>query len=158
MSVPVGRNCPNCNSDSWSSIDNPTEYNEVCDKCLKMITFSKITPKKEFECENCHSTECIELDTDLDYSLMCAKCKTTKVIFEKHNIIVNNRNMPKRSEEEIQQSAERIKQMFAVKCPKCGSTEFTTGKRGFSALTGFFGSNKTVNRCARCGNVWYPKM
>lgn len=43
-----------------------------------------------------------------------------------------------------------------IKCPKCGSTNITTGQRGYSLLTGFLGSNKTVNRCANCGYVWKP--
>ncbi len=44
-----------------------------------------------------------------------------------------------------------------LRCPKCGSTAITTGARGFSALTGFLGSGKTVNRCGRCGYSWRPK-
>lgn len=44
-----------------------------------------------------------------------------------------------------------------VKCPKCGSTSITSGQRGFSLTTGFFGSNKTMNRCANCGYKWSPK-
>ena len=43
------------------------------------------------------------------------------------------------------------------KCPKCGSTNIVTGQRGFSLLTGFLGSNKTVNRCSNCGHTWKPK-
>ena len=43
-----------------------------------------------------------------------------------------------------------------VKCPKCGSTQITTGQRGYSLITGFLGSNKTVNRCANCGYSWKP--
>lgn len=42
------------------------------------------------------------------------------------------------------------------KCPKCGSTAITTGQKGYSLLTGFLGSNKTVNRCANCGHTWKP--
>jgi len=42
------------------------------------------------------------------------------------------------------------------KCPRCGSTVITTGRRGYSLLTGFIGSNKTVNRCANCGYSWKP--
>lgn len=44
-----------------------------------------------------------------------------------------------------------------VRCPKCGSTAISTGQRGYSLLTGFLGSNKTVNRCAKCGYKWEPK-
>ncbi len=43
-----------------------------------------------------------------------------------------------------------------VHCPKCGSTQITTGQRGYSLFSGFFGSNKTVNRCANCGYSWKP--
>lgn len=43
-----------------------------------------------------------------------------------------------------------------VKCPKCGSTSITAGQRGYSLLTGFIGSGKTVNRCANCGHKWKP--
>lgn len=42
------------------------------------------------------------------------------------------------------------------RCPKCGSTAITAGQRGYSLLTGFLGSNKTVNRCANCGHTWKP--
>jgi ribosomal protein L37E len=41
-------------------------------------------------------------------------------------------------------------------CPECHSTDITTGQRGFNLVTGFIGSNKTVNRCARCGYSWKP--
>mgnify|MGYP001041193622 FL=1 len=40
--------------------------------------------------------------------------------------------------------------------PKCNSTNVTTGQRGYSFLTGFLGSNKTVNRCGNCGYKWEP--
>ena len=44
-----------------------------------------------------------------------------------------------------------------IKCPRCGSTQITTGQRGYSFLTGFLGSNKAVNRCAKCGHTWEPR-
>lgn len=44
-----------------------------------------------------------------------------------------------------------------VHCPRCGSTQVVTGQRGFSFLTGFLGSNKTVNRCAKCSYKWEPR-
>lgn len=43
-----------------------------------------------------------------------------------------------------------------VRCPKCGSTQITTGQRGYSLFSGFLGSNKIVNRCANCGYSWKP--
>lgn len=44
-----------------------------------------------------------------------------------------------------------------IRCPKCGSTNVTTGQRGFKLTTGFLGSGKTVNRCGNCGYSWKPK-
>lgn len=42
-------------------------------------------------------------------------------------------------------------------CPKCKSTNITTGARGYNLFSGFIGSNKTVNRCGKCGYSWQPK-
>lgn len=58
---------------------------------------------------------------------------------------------------------QRIKQILndnkddTLRCPRCGSASITTGQRGFSLITGFLGSNKTVNRCGKCGYTWQPK-
>ena len=49
------------------------------------------------------------------------------------------------------------KEANKIRCPRCGSTQITTGQRGFSFWTGFIGANKTVNRCAKCGHSWRPK-
>lgn len=45
----------------------------------------------------------------------------------------------------------------SLKCPKCGSSNVGTGARGYNIVTGFVGSNKTVNRCGKCGYMWRPK-
>ena len=44
----------------------------------------------------------------------------------------------------------------SIICPRCKSHQVTTGSRGYSLITGFIGSNKTVNRCGRCGYTWKP--
>lgn len=44
-----------------------------------------------------------------------------------------------------------------VCCPKCGSTEFHSGKRGWSIWTGLLGSSKVVMTCLKCGHKWTPK-
>lgn len=43
-----------------------------------------------------------------------------------------------------------------ARCPRCMSNQITTGSRGYSLLWGFLGSNKTVNRCGKCGYIWKP--
>lgn len=58
-----------------------------------------------------------------------------------------------------------------IKCPKCGSTQITAGKHGFSAgkavggalltggiglLAGMHGSKKIDITCLNCGNKFHP--
>ena len=59
----------------------------------------------------------------------------------------------------------------SIKCPKCGSTQLTTDKKGFSGgkavagavltggiglLAGTIGSNKVIITCLKCGNQFKP--
>lgn len=44
-----------------------------------------------------------------------------------------------------------------IHCPRCDSTNVVTGQRGYSMMWGFIGSNRTMNRCAKCGHKWEPK-
>ena len=44
-----------------------------------------------------------------------------------------------------------------IHCPRCDSTNITTGSRGYSMVWGFIGSGRTVNRCGKCGHTWTPR-
>ena len=57
-----------------------------------------------------------------------------------------NKLVKDRLAEEVEQSSKSE----TLCCPRCGSTAVSIGQRGFSILYGFWGSNKTVNRCGRC--------
>lgn len=58
---------------------------------------------------------------------------------------------------DFSKAVERVNRLQSRnRCPKCSSDRITTGSRGYSLLTGFIGSNKTVNRCANCGYTWKP--
>jgi len=39
-----------------------------------------------------------------------------------------------------------------LKCPRCGSTQVQTAKRGWKWTTGMIGSGNTVATCLQCGN------
>lgn len=58
----------------------------------------------------------------------------------------------------LNEKLSRIREKREAKalCPRCKSDQITSSKRGFSVVTGFIGSNKTVNRCAKCGHSWKP--
>lgn len=70
------------------------------------------------------------------------------------DFIPSNNIMPNHQNEKWEQIEQ--KQNAPIICPRCGSNQITTGQRGFSLLTGFIGSNKTVNRCGKCGYSWKP--
>lgn len=87
-----------------------------------------------FKCKQCGNETYLEAENEYEKVLICEKCAECYIIEQKK--IRQPQNIPK--------------------CPKCGSTAITAGQRGYSLLTGFLGSNKTVCRCANCGHTWKP--
>lgn len=83
---------------------------------------------------------------------------TGEKAFTKENEFYHDMESHKRVSEAMTKYAGTISSNNSnqVKCPKCGSTSITAGQRGYSLLTGFIGSGKTVNRCANCGHRWKP--
>ncbi|MDF5734903.1 MAG: hypothetical protein PUQ00_04180 [Nostoc sp. S13] len=66
-----------------------------------------------------------------------------------------------------------IQHEIPISCPKCGSTQITSNKKGFNVghalvgglvtggvglVAGLWGSNEIRLNCLRCGNRWKPKM
>lgn len=72
------------------------------------------------------------------------------------NEIRNTRSVPKTFDAK-QYIFEPKKEDNLVHCPRCDSTQIVTGQRGYSMMWGFLGSNKTMNRCAKCGHKWEPR-
>lgn len=99
--------------------------------------------------------------SDPDYLLAMNDLKKRDIITytSKFNELQEKWNAKLRANDE----ADRVKreteeeEKNTVRCPKCGSTQITTGQRGYSLFSGFLGSNKTVNRCAKCGYKWEPR-
>lgn len=58
--------------------------------------------------------------------------------------------------DKLNKQNQQIQMQNTPTCPKCGSTAITAGQRGYTLMSGFLGSNKTVNRCANCGHTWKP--
>lgn len=83
---------------------------------------------------------------------------TGKKAWTKENEAYHDMESHKRVSEAMDKYAGTISSSDSnkVKCPKCGLTSITAGQRGYSLLTGFIGSGKTVNRCANCGHRWKP--
>jgi DNA-directed RNA polymerase subunit RPC12/RpoP len=43
-----------------------------------------------------------------------------------------------------------------IQCPKCGSTQISANKRGWSLATGMIGSGKIILTCMKCGKQFRP--
>lgn len=71
-------------------------------------------------------------------------------IFEDTNCTQENKEMTRYIDVNINPNA-------PVMCPRCGSTQVVIGQRGYSVVSGFLGSQKTTNRCGKCGYTWQPK-
>lgn len=91
-----------------------------------------------------------------DYILAMDNLKSKDIIEFETKMENIRQQLNARKEQNIHQKQATEREANQVKCPKCGSTQITTGQRGYSFLTGFLGSNKTVNRCAACGYSWKP--
>ena len=151
--------CENCGANDWWSIDNINSYTIVCSKCHHSISNSKSDFIKYFKCEKCNSNSGILDDTDNEIAVICSVCNERNIVLKKYNIQINNRNKKPIltiTDDEIKQLKQKYDKNI-LRCPKCGSTAITTGQRGFSMLTGFWGSSKTVNRCGNCGHVFKPQ-
>jgi DNA-directed RNA polymerase subunit RPC12/RpoP len=44
----------------------------------------------------------------------------------------------------------------SIKCPKCGSTQLSANKKGWTMTTGMIGSSKILITCLKCGKQFKP--
>lgn len=106
--------------------------NLECGNCEKIYRFKK----QSFH--NIHDDSCLT-----STSITCPNC---------HNAANENTKIQTKGN----RKASIKREDDVLRCPRCKSTAVTTGTRGFSILTGFLGSGKTVNRCGKCGYTWKP--
>ena len=131
-----------------------------CQTCAYIYEGDSVPEK----CPVCHNNSFMEYDYAVLKDLKCSpELINAMQNLKKSDIIEYELKMSQfrnqlEQKESIEREIRRKQQDEASKpkCPKCGSTNITTGQRGFSLLTGFWGSNKTVNRCANCGHTWKP--
>ena len=85
--------------------------------------------------------------------------RTLKDLFDKEgceSTIFESRETVEKFTDQDLKSKNLFQKYQPIKCPCCGSSAVTTGSRGYSLVWGFIGSNKTVNRCGKCGHTWNP--
>lgn len=147
----TNQQCPKCKSKGLCVVNGFREYYEGCEICHYEFNFDKEELPPDYVCKSCNSANGEIVETESTINIKCKDCN-------KDHIMVN-----KRQKEVVGFKTPPVT-LFAnpmpeepVRCPKCSSTQISTGSRGFSMVTGFWGSGKTVNRCAKCGHKWTPR-
>lgn len=135
--------------------------------CINCCTWnSSLIDEKEMICTRCHSNNIIELpDTisTLDISILHSISKDKNfwqamIDLRQNDIIEYNLKMAQFKQQTGQGSMQAQQQSTStVSCPKCGCTDIGVANRGFSIVTGFIGSGKSMNVCKKCGHKWKPR-
>lgn len=165
------KTCKYCGVDYESTYRNKYSHGNCCDSCSEDFDgwIDLFMNSLLYECPECGNKRKHALvNNDELIGVECQKCGEINVIYYKQPgtglYMVKNRETgelelvkrdpPKPKEEPIEKEPYYEP---PVRCPKCSSTQITTGARGYSMVWGFIGSGKTVNRCARCGHKWEPR-
>lgn len=119
-----------------------------CPRCKKVFTNDI-----QF-CPICGYVDNNKQDDDF---IICPQCKTEYPYKIDHcNKCGYTTDKYKEKIKNLQNGDEALKNIHLPKCPKCGSTAIEATQRGYSLLTGFIGSGKTMNYCKNCGHKWKP--
>ena len=130
--------CPNCKSE-YLFKQNEKPY-KVCSHCHVELIHTNITAEEMFLIER----------TSKDREFINAMIELKK------NDIIEYQTRISQFRSQAKADGCYNKPKPKVCCPRCGSESIATGQRGYSLLTGFLGSGKTVNRSANCGYKWNP--
>lgn len=142
--------CPYCNQSSVTITNNPEKLGKCCTEC-EIIFDKKFNALLHFhKCEKCSSKNIEEYISPYGTGVgcICKDCSHIEIAYKKDSstgLLINADDMFNRP------------QKYEIRCPKCHSTQITTGQRGYSMVWGFWGSGKTMNRCANCGHSWQPR-
>lgn len=157
-------------------MENNSGFVIFCEECAQMKRnemYNILFPYKGYypltnakdKCPDGHSNIITTNITSNDYHILCSISDDTN-FFEammklKENDIIEyeSRMSQFRLQVTEQKKAEEEKENKTpvLKCPKCGSTNITTGSKGVGFFRGFLGADQTVNRCGNCGHTFKPK-
>lgn len=146
--------CPYCDKENYVVTEKGKHYGNCCPDCV--VRFENwYRFAKGATCKTCgeRGYRVVE-DTTNYFGFRCKNCNTLKISIERdENGVFKGLDYRGREPEPVLGVPDKSK----VRCPKCSSTQITTGSRGYSLAWGFIGAGKTVNRCAKCGHSWQPR-
>lgn len=155
------KSCPHCgfpldNDNFCRGYDVIITHIQGQDNVLRTIRFLRNTKKLGLaEAKKITDTLPQKIFTNIS-AQNAEKIKNTLIQFGNNIDIIETTSSHDNQEGNANISNYFIAESKPLTCPRCGSTAITTGQRGYSFLTGFLGSNKTVNRCGKCGYSWKP--
>lgn len=131
---------------------------KICSGCGYVGIYNNQSTK----CAYCEKTLLYDANiTEDEFDILCeisnddAFYNAMNELKEK-DIIEFNLKMSQFKAQLSQQRSNRVVEDNKVHCPKCRCTDIGVANRGYSLLTGFIGSGKTMNVCKKCGHKWKP--
>ncbi len=124
------------------------EDNKICPNCQAKMIDTGLDGIKEFD----RITEFGNYS--VDFLLAMINLKKNDIIKYTNQMNIIN---AKAEDESQKRYNEYIAQQNQVRCPRCGSTQITTGQTFKRALFGLMYNQVAVNRCANCGCTWEPR-
>ena len=166
--------CPKCGKDFFDIVDRDGVYSEDCWRCGYHLEVVKWKARRDFKCKNCGSGVKLMIDTDDRLAFKCIDCDVEETVLQKKELGVaeslfrelERKGKPFYTEEETKRLLQPSKvpeeptyqrEPSQVRCPRCNSKQISTGQRGYSIIWKWIGSNRTMNRCAKCGHKWEPR-
>ena len=144
--------CPRCGK-WWDYAD---DEDHMCKNChYKVMTKTEFSAKDYMNAYNTSPEALRQFKQNLREKYTVNSPQFDKQLYE-DLLTKEYKDSLEREATELRRQQEIALNKNKIHCPKCNSTNVTTGQRGYSFWTGFLGSSKTVNRCGNCGYKWKP--
>ena len=151
------------------------KYYFICPRCGNLYCY---TIKEQHKCKFCGYESMLQTEYDGDqlkdillvkspsqmkefknalrYKYAINSSVFNKEYYKKLQDYEYEESIKNNDEEEERQWKKTQEDKLKLHCPKCNSTNITTGQRGYSLFSGFLGTSQTVNRCGNCGYKLTP--
>ena len=144
--------CPRCGK-WWDYLD---DEDHICKNChYKVMTKTEFSAKDYMNAYNTSPEALRQFKQNLREKYTINSPQFDKQLYG-DLLTKEYKDSLEREATELRRQQEIALNRNKIHCPKCNSTNVTTGQRGYSFWTGFLGSSKTVNRCGNCGYKWKP--
>lgn len=159
----MAQSCPHCGYPIYNVIqdDEPVDYFDLILKSVSASQNLKLSTIRTIrEIKGIGLAEAMALTNNVPSTILSHIKKDDAQKIEQEfkklecQVSIEKTNSQTFSEQDIAEKF--VDTIGKIICPRCHSTAITVGSRGYNIIWGFLGSNKTVNRCGKCGYSWEP--